>query len=222
MSSNSSLEAVKERLAVLKAISHVPYDGVHGEPGNSEGTGEPAKWIPEWALKQFHTYRKRLLEIRGYQHAELLTLINKYSFHYLGSDGPQGFLAIPERYPSGDIVDPYCFEDEIGFLAWLKWCVDDGDQVGLSRLAGGFAVSGRKQKKGQSAGGKARSEGYLDENRMIERYMLEILDAEKSNKPSKMQLARRVVKRINPKMSSLEVEKKANSITRRSVFKENY
>ena len=91
------------------------YDGV---------VGEPPPWVPEWAVSFFRGYRYRLLNVRGYTSNELLTLISQYDSI---ENNPNGFRW-PTTYPNGQRVDPHCFQDEIRFLAWLKWCVGQGKE----------------------------------------------------------------------------------------------
>ena len=113
------------------------YDGV---------VGVPPGWVPEWAESFFRGYRNRLLDVRGYTPNELLTLINQYDEI---NNNPNGFRW-PATYPNRQRVDPHCFQDEIGFLAWLRWCVDKGQKDGLEVLGGGFAVNGMKFNAGGS------------------------------------------------------------------------
>jgi len=132
-------KAMKERV--------VPkYDGVQGVPD---------EWVPEWAILYFEGYRDRLLSDRGFEVSALLKLIEQYRKEYFRGEHTDSVVApgfhCPETYPNGQSVDRHCFHDEIGFLAWLKWCVDMGPEKGLDELSGKHGVNGYKKHLGSKA-----------------------------------------------------------------------
>lgn len=134
------------RIVILRAMeseearNNVPYDGV---------LGHPPGWAPEWAVKFFISYRNRLLDVRGCPHKYLIEWVGRYTDEYLEEkENPNGLIPPPE-YPNGKPTDDFCFLDEIGFLAWLKWCVDQGEKEGGKRLGRGLselARSGAEEK----------------------------------------------------------------------------
>ena len=134
---------------VAKAIKEreIPeYDGVQGEPED---------WVPEWAVLYFESYRDRLLSDRGFEVSALLKLIEQYRGKYFREEHTDSVVApgfhCPKTYPNGQRVDSHCFHDEIGFLAWLKWCVEMGPKRGLEELSGRHGFHGYKQHLGSKA-----------------------------------------------------------------------
>ncbi len=129
--------AVDVTSALLDERNKSPYDGV---------LGSPPDWVPDWAISFFKGYRNRLLDVRGYTSEEVLSLIDTQDkvsedaeFHW------------PVTYPNGQKADPFCFHDEVRFLAWLRWCVNLGPSKGLEILGGGFAPTGQKFRSGGSS-----------------------------------------------------------------------
>ncbi len=129
------------------------YDGV---------VGEPPDWVPEWAVLYFEGYRDRLRFVRKYEDSELLKWIDQFRKEYLDSIVAPDFNC-PETYPNGQNVDPYCFEDEIGFLARLKWCVDQGKEIGLIELSGKNGLLGFQRRKEMSEFGAIHGEQVHNE-----------------------------------------------------------
>jgi len=132
-------EAVEDTYKAIKERDDQEYDGV---------VGKPPPWVPKWAVTTFKGYRGRLLDVRGYTHEGLLTLIERYRKEYYREECIDGTevsnFHYHATYPNGQNVDPHCFQDEIGFLSWLKWCADQGPEKGLELLGGGFASIGMK------------------------------------------------------------------------------
>jgi hypothetical protein len=83
-----------------------------------------------------------LLDVRGYVPSDLIKVIGQYRNCFYEKDRDPSKFRFPTVYPNGENVDLYCFQDEIGFLSWLKYCVDQGKEKGLELLAGGFAAKG--------------------------------------------------------------------------------
>lgn len=133
-----------ETMGHIKERETVPYDGVNGNPPN---------WVPERAVLYFESYRNRLLKVRGYTAPELLKWMARYRKEYLTEVDTYSRsipnMQCPTTYPNRDTVDRYYFLDEIGFLAWLKWCVFDLDEeTAKEQLDVGFSVA--------DVGGKGR------------------------------------------------------------------
>jgi hypothetical protein len=128
--------AVEDTAKAIKERDNQDYDGVVGVP--------PEDWVPEWAINSFRHYRNRLLDVRGYMPSDLIKMIAQYRSCFYAKDRDPSKFCPPTVYPNGKNVDLYCFQDEIGFLSWLKWCVDQGPESGLKLLAGGFAAKGLK------------------------------------------------------------------------------
>lgn len=129
--------SLEKTLRAMKERDKQTYDGV---------VGLPPRWISKWAMTSFKSYRNRLLDVRGYTHEGLLTLIERYRKEYYREEYIDGIEAsnfhYPATYPSGQNVDPYCFRDEIGFLTWLKWCADQKEKKGRRIIHGGFKETG--------------------------------------------------------------------------------
>ncbi|MET0014475.1 MAG: hypothetical protein ABW088_12560 [Sedimenticola sp.] len=134
-SSESLRDAIERSLDQLSERHRMTFDGV---------LGEPPKYIPEWAEQQFYSIRNRLLDIRGYESKTLIKLMDKYQSAFLTqSEKPESF-SIPFSYPNGQAIDIYCFIDEIGFLAWLRWCISQGEKECGRLLGKGFYQERKK------------------------------------------------------------------------------
>lgn len=132
----SDYEFLDDMEQTYKERNSPDYDGVLGLP--------PDDWVPEWAINSFRHYRNRLLDVRGYTPSDLIKMIDQYRIYFFEKDRDPSKFRFPTVYPNGENVDLYCFQDEIGFLSWLKYCVDQGPENGLKLLAGGFAAKGWK------------------------------------------------------------------------------
>ncbi|MET0014785.1 MAG: hypothetical protein ABW088_14135 [Sedimenticola sp.] len=186
---SSLREEIEKAFEVVKERNSQQYDGVLGTlPG----------WVPEWAKVQFHSYRNRLLDIRGYSPDELRKWITRYSNAFLREGVEHQPLMYPTNYPNGQPIDDYCFENEIGFLSWLECCVRMGEVKGLERLGGGFAALGIQRQKQQIKFAKAHGEELSEERRKEwERWNCEAERLIKTNphlgrKGGKSELARRI------------------------------
>lgn len=130
-------KSLEQNYKAMKERDKQTYDGV---------VGLPPPWMPKWAVTSFKSYRNRLLDVRGYTHEGLLTLIERYRKEYYREEYIDGIevsnFHYPATYPNGQNVDPYCFRDEIGFLTWLKWCADQKEKKGRRIIHGGFKETG--------------------------------------------------------------------------------
>lgn len=116
----------------VKGLNSPPYNGV---------VGLPPRWIPEWSMSDFIRFRSRLLDIRGYSTGELLNEVNRYYDVHMTADGDLTKYKPPAKYPNGSPVDEYGFKDEVGYLAWLRWCVSLGKKDGGKVLGRGFSAA---------------------------------------------------------------------------------
>ena len=160
--------AVDDNAKAIKERDNQDYDGVVGEP--------PEEWVPEWAINSFRHYRNRLLDVRGYMPSDLIKMIGQYRNCFYEKDRDPSKFRFPTVYPNGRNVDLYCFQDEIGFLSWLKYCVDQGPEIGLKLLAGGFAAKGVEF----SSGGTPKKGKEYEPKKSI-RKICETIDSYKFN-----------------------------------------
>lgn len=137
-------DIVEQTYKALRGRDAHNYDGI---------LGLPPKWVPEWALNQFRNYRNRLIDVREYEPSNLLALVTRYRICFFEDKNPAGFQ-FSTTYPNGQSIDLYCFQDEIGFLAWLKYCADQGPEMGLGLIGGGFAADKFKANKALEEGRK--------------------------------------------------------------------
>lgn len=119
------------------------YDGINGRL---------PKWTPDNYKNDFIRIRGRLLDSRELSYEYIMLWMDKYRDSFLLGTESDGFTVLRE-YPNGKPIDWYAFTDEIGLLAWLRWCVFDLDKkTAREQLYDGFSGivdagdKGREQK----------------------------------------------------------------------------
>lgn len=144
-------ESLKQNYKVMKERDNQDYDGV---------LGEPPECVPEWASSFFRMYRNRLMDVREYTHESLLNMIELYMNEYFRERDTGGVeisnLIWPSTYPNGKNIDLHCFRDEIGFIAWIKWCVDQGEKICVAELSGNNGELGLRISQSNARFGKVR------------------------------------------------------------------
>ena len=121
-----------------RARLQAEYDGINGKP--------PA-WVPKHYCNDFYRLRGRLLDDRGYTHDALMVWLDRYRDHFLLDTETDESLPLMRKYPNGQPLDRLSFMDEIGLLAWLRWCVFDIDKkTAKEQLDVGFSIANAADK----------------------------------------------------------------------------
>jgi len=194
----AGLARIQEAQAVLESQ---PYDGVQGLP---------PEWVPEPSLDRFRKVRETLFSW-GYTSAQVCEWLDRYC--RIGEADDDWF--IPGRHPTGQEANSQLFEDSIGYLAHLRYASSLAPEKGLALLAGDDAVRGYTTKMAAAAGGQKRAEQFVPENEDILRVAQEIRAEPTKRVLNKTEVARKVVRRLFPRLSGEGAEKKAQSIRRR-------
>lgn len=150
--------SIEQTAKAIEERDNLDYDGV---------VGFPPEWVPEWAISFFQNYRSRLLDVRGYTYDDLVELVERYMDVFFRTKYTRGVetsnFPYPAVYPNGRSIDFHCFMDEIGFLAWLKWCVDQGKEIGLIELSGKNGLLGFQRRQNLAGFGQERAKAIQQE-----------------------------------------------------------
>lgn len=134
-----TLEQAKEEiLRLIQADGKINAE-LEAQPWNGVA-GLPPVWVPEPVRARFRQARDRALYGWGYDVELLIERIDSYA-----EEGLPPF----HEHPNGQPLDPEAYNEVVGFLAHLLWCVSLGAENGLKELGGERAVLGYQMDQGR-------------------------------------------------------------------------